>query len=75
MGLTSCLLRDEVCKWREEVGHYLGVGVVVAMSCTDFVMRFRAKSAPNIDIQPLAREFQDLRKTTKIVVEIIAKFR
>ena len=53
------------------------MGDVTADSMTweDFVLRFRAEFAPVIEVQQLAREFQDIRQTTEIVAEITAMFR
>ena len=46
-----------------------------AMTWSDFSARFRDEFAPIIEVQQLAREFQDLQQTTETVAEITAKFR
>ena len=48
---------------------------VAAMYWDDFVLRFRAKFALDIEVKQLVREFQDLHQMTETVAEIIAKFR
>ena len=48
--------------------------VVAVMNWKEFVTRFKREFAPTIDVQQLAREFQDCRQTTEIVAEITAKF-
>lgn len=45
------------------------------MSWEEFVTRFQSEFALAIEMQQLAREFQDLRQTTETVAEITAKFR
>ena len=49
--------------------------VIEKMTREEFVIQFRAEFAPAIEVQQLAREFQDLRQTTKVVAEITIKFR
>ena len=44
------------------------------MTWSDFSARFRAEFLPIIEVQQLAREFQDLTQTTETVAEITAKF-
>ena len=74
--LVSCLLKDRARDWWEEVGHAIGDDVDLdAMTWTDFSTRFRAEFALGIEVQQLAREFQDLTQTTETVAEITAKFR
>ena len=75
MGFASCLLRDQTRDWWEEVGRALGSVVMVAMTWEEFVTRFQEEFAPAIEVQQLAKEFQDLRQTTKTVAEITSKFR
>ena len=53
----------------------MGASAVEAMTWSDFVTRFRAEFAPTVELQQLAREFLDMRQTTKTVAEITAKFR
>ena len=38
----------------------MGSSVVVTMIWEEFVMRFQEEFAPTIEVQQLAREFQDL---------------
>lgn len=45
------------------------------MPWSDFTTRFRAEFLPVIEVQHLAREFQDLQQTIEMVMEITAKFR
>ena len=45
------------------------------MNWDDFTTRFRAEFAPVIEVQLLAREFQDHTQTTDTVAEITSKFR
>ena len=52
------------------MGHAVGDQAVDMMIWYDFVTRFRDEFAPVIEVQQLAREFQDPHQTTKIVVEI-----
>ena len=74
--LASCLLKDRARDWWEEVGHTIGDDAALdAMTWADFSTRFRAEFAPVIEVQQLAREFQDLTQTTETVAEITAKFR
>lgn len=40
----------------------------------DFLAKFRVEFAPVIVVQQLAREFQDLQKTTRTVAEITTMF-
>ena len=60
---------------REEFGRVVCNDVVDSMTWDDFTTRCRAEFAPVIEVQQLAREFQDLRQTTETVAEITAKFR
>ena len=52
----------------------MGASAIEALTWLDFVTRFRAKFAPVVELQQLAREFLDMRQTTETVVEITAKF-
>ena len=52
----------------------MGGEAVETMSWDDFSMRFKDDFVLVIEVQQLAREFQDLLKTTKIVVEVTAMF-
>ena len=72
--LASCLLKDRAQEWWQEVGRAVGDDVVDVISWDDFSTRFRAKFAPVIEVQQLAREFEDLRQTTEMVAEITAMF-
>lgn len=74
VGFSFYLLRDGAHDQWEEVGHYLVMAGMVVMTWDDFVVRFRVKFSLDIKVQQLAREFQDLRRTKEIVVEIIAQF-
>ena len=67
-------LRDRAGDWWESVGDSLGASAVEAMTWSDFVTRFRAKFAPAVELQQLAREFLDMRQMTETVAEITAKF-
>nr|KAJ0213173.1 hypothetical protein LSAT_V11C400203150 [Lactuca sativa] len=71
---ASCL-RDRARDWWESVGESLGAPAVEAMTCSNFVTRFRAEFALVVELQQLASEFQDMRQNTDSVVEITAKFR
>ena len=59
----------------EKVGHALGAKVVEAMTWHDFVTRFIMEFAPTLEVQQMAREFEELRQTTEPMAEITAKFR
>ena len=73
--LASCLLKDRARDWWEEIGHALGDDAALdAMTWSDFSARFRAEFSPIIEVQQLAREFQDLTQTTETMAEITAKF-
>lgn len=48
---------------------------VVEMTWEDFVKRFQREFASAIEVQKLAREFQDLRRSTETVAEITIKFK
>ena len=57
----DCLLKDRAWDWWEEIGHALGDDAALdAMTWSDFLARFRAEFSPIIEVQQLAREFQDL---------------
>ena len=74
--LAPCLLKDRARDWWEEVRRAIGDDAVLdAMNWSDFTVRFRADFAPVIEVQQLAREFQDLQQTTETVTEITAMFR
>ena len=74
--LASYLLKDRARDWWEKIGHALGDDAALdAMTCSDFSARFRAEFAPVIEVQQLAREFQDLHQAIETVAEITAKFR
>ncbi|XP_023733990.1 uncharacterized protein LOC111881832 [Lactuca sativa] len=45
------------------------------MTWAEFVSRFDMEFAPSIEVQRLAREFQELQQTTEIVVQMTANFR
>lgn len=45
------------------------------MTWSDFVTKFRAEFVSAVQLQQLAREFLDMRKTMESVVEITTKFR
>ena len=53
----------------------MGASAVEAMTWSDFVTRFRPEFALAVELQQLAREFLDMRQTTKTVAEITTKFR
>ncbi|KAL7585243.1 hypothetical protein Lser_V15G45405 [Lactuca serriola] len=73
--LASYLLKDKAHDWWEEVGYALGGEYVDAMTWDDFSSSFRVEFAPVIEVQQLAREFQDLFQTTETVAGITAMFR
>ena len=74
--LASCILNDKARNWWEEVGHAIRDDAALdAMTWSDFSASFRAEFAPAIEVQQLAREFQDLRQMTEMVMEITAMFR
>ena len=72
--LSSCLLKDISRYWWEEVVHALGGKAIESMTWEDFVTRFWSEFAPVIEVQQLAREFQDLCQTNETVAEITAIF-
>ena len=49
--------------------------VLDAMTWNDFSTRFHVEFTLVIEVQRLARGFQDLHQTTEIVAETTAKFR
>ncbi|CAH1431387.1 unnamed protein product [Lactuca virosa] len=74
--LASCLLKGRAHDWWEEVGHAIGDDTTLdTMTWADLTTRFRAEFAPVIEVQQLAREFQDLQQTTETVAKITTKFR
>ena len=59
--LASCILKDKALDWWEEVGRAIGDDTVLDdMTWSAFMTRFRAEFAPVIEVQQVAREFQDL---------------
>lgn len=45
------------------------------MTWSDFVTRFRADFAADVELQQFTREFFNMRQTTESVVEITTKFK
>ena len=52
----------------------MGGKVIDSMTWEEFVSKFRVEFVPLMEVQQLAREFQDLLQTTEIVAEITTMF-
>lgn len=75
MGFVFCILRDRARDLWEEVGRALGDKVVMTMTWTDFLMRLGVDFAPAIEVQLLAREFQNMCQMKETMTEITTEFR
>lgn len=53
----------------------MGAPTIEAMTWSDFVTIFRAEFASVIEVQQLAREFEDLRQTNETMAEITTMFK
>ena len=58
-----------------EVDFALGGEAIETMTLDDFMIRCKAEFAPAIEVEQLAKEFQDHHQTTETVVVITAKYR
>ncbi|XP_052619633.1 uncharacterized protein LOC128126006 [Lactuca sativa] len=75
VDFASCMLRDRAQYWCGEVTSQVGAAVVAEMTWVDFVQRFDLEFEPNVKVQRLVREFQELQQTNDIVTEITAKWK